>query len=724
MKGKKLSLPFVTILVILFIIISANITSGTAGTVEVNVIASPGGNGGNGGGGGGSSGSGGVGGFSESTWTEETIEAGELIPEQPLIPEQLLDVKLEIEDKELYDPAELIARITFESFGRDPVLINLTYIILDEIREILFTETGNITVYTEKVLTKKFENLNLDTGKYSLVLKIKYYTNITDEFEQNFEIKREEIRVGLIPGVESIHIVISLLVLIAIAYIIKRTRERMKQKENSFPLVFSLLFILLLSLSALASQNVALSDQGTDVKNKTTGQLLSQGNLTIEVYDALTGGTLIYNESFTNAILNGSWNIMLGENISNPLSLEYGKMYYKDYKINGEDADFTNLAGGTVERQFFYSPLGDIEDADISDTTNMTLGEQITFTLSETIDNIIDGWIRITGNLNITGNIETPNNVTANYFIGNGSQLTDITCVAVDSINGTELADNITLDANMNILGGFNFSINNTNFYVDVSTGRIGIGTSSPSKMLHVSGLSNLSGVLVATMDNVATVSGEYAGTDLRLKARVGDYPDLIIDNVSGYVGIGTAEPSFTLDIQEPGEDSIHVMRVFQTNQNTNSRGLAVQLSETDPASTDYYISFIDGTETIEGKVRGNGTGGVFYDTASDARLKNNIRDSVRGLKDIMGIKVRDYEVGEDQLTRTGFVAQELFEIYPDIVYVGSNDVNDNGDLVDVWSLDYGKITPLVVKAIQELKAENDMLKQELCERDDSYSWC
>ena len=75
------------------------------------------------------------------------------------------------------------------------------------------------------------------------------------------------------------------------------------------------LFVILLFLSInfiSASLNVALSDQGSNVKTKSTGELLSAGNL-------------IYSETFTNAILNGTWNIMIGEGSSLPL--EFGKTH-------------------------------------------------------------------------------------------------------------------------------------------------------------------------------------------------------------------------------------------------------------------------------------------------------------------------------------------------------------------------------------------------------------
>ena len=68
------------------------------------------------------------------------------------------------------------------------------------------------------------------------------------------------------------------------------------------------------------------------------------------------------------------WNLILGENTSNPLELEleYGKKYYKDYKINLADINFTDYEGNIIPRQFFYSPLGEITDEDISGSTNIT----------------------------------------------------------------------------------------------------------------------------------------------------------------------------------------------------------------------------------------------------------------------------------------------------------------------------------------------------------------
>jgi hypothetical protein len=51
-------------------------------------------------------------------------------------------------------------------------------------------------------------------------------------------------------------------------------------------------------------------------------------------------------------------------------------------------------------------------------------------------------------------------------------------------------------------------------------------------------------------------------------------------------------------------------------------------------------------------------------------------------------------------------IAQEVHEVYPFVVGVGGDDENTNP-----WSVDYGKLTPLLVAAIKEQQAMIDELK-------------
>jgi len=116
------------------------------------------------------------------------------------------------------------------------------------------------------------------------------------------------------------------------------------------------ILLLLLCIPSVMGFNVALSDQGTGVRDRGTGILLDNGNLPVLIFDNLTAGNLIYNETFLQSIDDGAWNVMLGE--TKNLSLNFGDIYYRDYRINGEDTNFTNNNNDIVGRQFFYSPLG------------------------------------------------------------------------------------------------------------------------------------------------------------------------------------------------------------------------------------------------------------------------------------------------------------------------------------------------------------------------------
>ena len=215
--------------------------------------------------------------------------------------------------------------------------------------------------------------------------------------------------------------------------------------KRSLFLIGFCFFILSLNIIS-ATLNVSLSDQGTDVKDKSTGNILTSGDLSITIYDALSGGNLIYNETFIGGIVNGSWNVMLGENSSNPLSLEFGKVYYKDYAIDGSDLDFIDFQGNTVERQFFYSPLGDIAGEDISSSANLTIS-----------------------GLNLTeGNITNVNTGFFNWLGSLANEITKLFVTDIDAVN-IETSGNIGVGGDLNVTGKIYgdasvLNVNNSNY--------------------------------------------------------------------------------------------------------------------------------------------------------------------------------------------------------------------------------------------------------------------
>ena len=101
--------------------------------------------------------------------------------------------------------------------------------------------------------------------------------------------------------------------------------------------------------------------------------------------------------------------------------------------------------------------------------------------------------------------------------------------------------------------------------------------------------------------------------------------------------------------------------------------------------------------------IQGGGLSMLGWNTVSDRRLKNTIHDTRYSIDDLLKIKVRDYYLNSSPtILSNGFIAQELFEVYPDAVFKGTDELDADGKPKQYWSVDYGKLTPLLTKAIQE----------------------
>ena len=124
-------------------------------------------------------------------------------------------------------------------------------------------------------------------------------------------------------------------------------------------------------------------------------------------------------------------------------------------------------------------------------------------------------------------------------------------------------------------------------------------------------------------------------------------------------------------------------------------------------AGTTYFAAAANGT-TIGSITRVGATNAVVYNTTSDQRLKSNIQTALPVLDKLMQVQVRQYDWTEGDLHQDyGFVAQELEPILSGIVTKGKTEE-------DVWQLDYSRLTPHLVKAIQELSAQVTTLQSQV----------
>ena len=132
-----------------------------------------------------------------------------------------------------------------------------------------------------------------------------------------------------------------------------------------------------------------------------------------------------------------------------------------------------------------------------------------------------------------------------------------------------------------------------------------------------------------------------------------------------------------------------------------------------------YYAGYFDGNTYVAGAMYA-----PVYLNTSDYRLKENIKNYfTNSLDRIMNMNVVTYNLRQLEVdcgdsathykyapdspilskTHYGLIAQELQEIYPDLVYE-----DGNGYL----SVNYVELVPILIKSIQELKTELDEVKK------------
>ena len=276
-------------------------------------------------------------------------------------------------------------------------------------------------------------------------------------------------------------------------------------------------------------------------------------------------------------------------------------------------------------------------------------------------------------------------------------------------------------------------------FFLEGSTGNIGIGTNAPTKNLTIQGTAS-------TLRLEDNTSGRYAdieNSDGRMILR--SDPD---GAVSGSRFVFEVDGSEITRI-----DSGHLF--LNTTTERNSGNLSIDfdgtsqgsqgLNDTSSSNGSVFIGFLTGG-TFRGSISNNNNGAVAYNTTSDYRLKENVSysfDATTRLKQLKPARF-NWIADSDNTAIDGFLAHEVSSIVPEAI-TGTKDemkttenvvldVNENiiarGVTEDEWKagkdtewyddntswkstitqkhyqqIDQSKLVPLLVKTIQELEA-------------------
>jgi hypothetical protein len=169
-----------------------------------------------------------------------------------------------------------------------------------------------------------------------------------------------------------------------------------------------------------------------------------------------------------------------------------------------------------------------------------------------------------------------------------------------------------------------------------------------------------------------------------------------ILEN--GHLGIGTGTPSNKLHVQSSDGTSVYIEST--TADNNGMLILNANTNQNWSSNWHEFMYFRNQGSNIGSIIGSNGGNMVSFNTSSDYRLKTDFK-GYNGLDLVNKIKSYDYAWKRDSSRMYGFVAHELQEVIPYLVSGKKDAVDANGKIIP-QSVDYSKLTPILIKAIQE----------------------
>ena len=246
--------------------------------------------------------------------------------------------------------------------------------------------------------------------------------------------------------------------------------------------------------------------------------------------------------------------------------------------------------------------------------------------------------------------------------------------------------------------------------------GNVGIGTTSPNDKLEVSG-GNIR-IYSTNNANHLIIKNNATGTSGVFEERI-KFLGWNDNENAAIIAMGNAyfgQPVNALAFQVSGSEKMRITHggdLYVGTTSTNpingfrvlqaDGGTFIQIEHPVNTSSGSDYAIFRYNQSIIGTIRQNGTSQVQYNVSSDYRLKEDLQDFA-GLELVSKIPVYDYKWKSSEDRSYGVMAHELQEVLPDAV-------SGEKDAEEMQGVDYSKIVPLLVKAIQELEAKIKILE-------------
>ena len=379
-----------------------------------------------------------------------------------------------------------------------------------------------------------------------------------------------------------------------------------------------------------------------------------------------------------------------------------------ELNFGSNDASATGGIGGSIKS--------------VTENTNGAYVGMSFYTAKQGRTPVLEEAMRIDHNGNVGIGTDNPNEmleVDGNIRLGDGADR--------DIIGPT--------NSSLRILANPNSSTEGIIFSTDLGTttemfiqdgGKVGIGTDSPLTLLNLEGVKNTSIITLESTTNDASwsvgdkigainfYSADDSGAGAGVKASMsyevssggtGATNALVFNTAGTTTGTNNTE---RMRINSTGTVTIGDISTTNTGKFGYTPGVGTysgimeMFHSTTNALGSGFVNFYRDSSVI-GSINQVGTNGISYNTSSDYRLKEDLQD-FGGLDMVSKIPVYNYKWKSDESRSYGVMAHELQEVLP-------NAVSGEKDAEEMQGVDYSKIVPLLIKSIQELKAEIEILK-------------
>ena len=289
-------------------------------------------------------------------------------------------------------------------------------------------------------------------------------------------------------------------------------------------------------------------------------------------------------------------------------------------------------------------------------------------------------------------------------FLGYQAGYSGTTSMLGNTFIGSQAGRGATAGGNQNTAIGYyaGYSIGTGQYNVYIGGNNTTGGAGYASTGSNNSFIGSNSGYAMTTGSN-NSIFGNYSGNQGGLDIRTASNYIVLSDGAGNPRGIFDNSGNFAVGgTGFNGRVSIFGQNA-DWNLNSNVAGSA--------GGTKLHIRFI-GDSAVAGTVTSSGTT-TAYNTSSDYRLKEDVQPMVNALDKVALLKPCTYKWKADGSDGQGFIAHELQAVFPDAVF-GEKDGLDKDGNIQPQGVDSSFLVATLVKAIQELKAEVDSLKQQL----------